>query len=109
MANLGNAWHIPFDDDPRGAGGMLLPGGFLVAEMPIRIISGNQASGQGNAGNQLQDGSSVFHRAAGGTWTEVPMLFLAEDAPNKYYRATIDANVLAAGQTLEYYLRLAYD
>ena len=63
MANLGNAWHIPANPQPRGRGGMRDPIGALVPGMAITIFSGNQDQGPGgNPGNQLQVGSSVFFK-----------------------------------------------
>lgn len=110
MANLGNAWHIPANPEPRGRGGMRDPVGAIVPGAAVSILSGNQFQGGGNPGNQLQDGSSLFFkRQADGGWTEVPMLFYRTLDNNKYYAAAIPANTFQAGDVVQYYLRIAYD
>jgi hypothetical protein len=113
MPNLGNAWHLPASAEPRGAGAMRDPVGALVPGADITIFSGNQFRGPGTAGNQLQDGSSVFFRrpAADAAWTEIPMRYRSEQDNNKYYAATILADTTATftdGDRFEYYLRIAY-
>ena len=63
MANLGNAWHIPENAEPRGRGGMRDPIGTVVPGTDITIFTGNQFQGGGNPGNQLEIGSSLFFNA----------------------------------------------
>jgi hypothetical protein len=110
MANLGNAWHIPGNPEPRGRGGMRDPVGAIVPGTAVTIISGNQFRGEGNPGNQLQTGSAVlFNRTAGGTWTSVPLIFLRTLGNNKYYSAKIPDGMFHAGDSVQYYLRIAYD
>lgn len=113
MANLGNAWHIPQNPEPRLRAAMRDPVGEIVPGMDITILTGNQFQGGGNPGNQLQDGSSLFFkRAADGTWTELPLTFGSEADNNKYYWATIAADTsreFGVGDELQYYLRVAYD
>ena len=110
MANLGNAWHVPANPEPRGVSGMRDPTFPTEPTPSVSIMSGNQYQGQRNPGNQLQVGSGVFYRTANSAaWTEVPMTFLAAVANNKYYSAVIPTAGLAAGVVLEYYLRIAYD
>jgi hypothetical protein len=76
MPNLGNAWHLPQNAEPRGRGGMLDPVGPIPAGAQATIVSGNQYQGGGNPGNQLQDGSAVlFRRATDPGWTAQPLLF----------------------------------
>lgn len=113
MSNLGNAWHIPDNPEPRGRGGMRDPIGAIVPGTAITIVSGNQFQGGGNPGNQLQTGSSVFFkRATDAAWTELPMTFYRTFGNNKYYTATIRADVASGFQVdeaIQYYLRVAYD
>ena len=113
MANLGNAWHIPQNPEPRLRAAMRDPVGEIVPGMDITILTGNQFQGGGNPGNQLQDGSSLFFkRAADGTWTELPLTFGSEANNNKYYSATIAADAsreFGVGNELGDYLRVAYD
>jgi galactose oxidase len=111
MANLGNAWHIPTNPEPRGTGGMLDPVGGLVPDTAVTILSGNQfQGGGGNPGNQLGDGSAVFvRRQAAPDWTMLPMTFRSAVDNNKYFAAEIPADVLAEGEVVEYYLRIPYD
>lgn len=110
MANLGNAWHIPANPEPRGRGGMRDPVGAIVPGAAVTIIIGNQFQGPGNPGNQLQDGSSLFfRRQADAGWTELPLVFNRTLDNNKYFAATIPANTFGKGDTVQYYLRIAYD
>src|SRR5262249_8053994 len=114
MPHLGNAWHIPNNPEPRGQGGMRDPIGALVPGMDVTIFSGNQFRGPGgNPGNQLQDGSSVFFkRTADLNWTELPMKFYRTSNNNKYYSATIRADISSTfqvGDVVQYYLRITYD
>lgn len=110
MANLGNVWHIPGNPEPRGRAGMRDPIGAIVPGTAVTIFSGNQFQGGGNPGNQLQDGSTLFFkRAADSAWIPLPMTFGRELGNNKYYSATIPANTFQTGDTVQYYLRIAYD
>ncbi|MDY7101070.1 MAG: galactose oxidase-like domain-containing protein [Actinomycetota bacterium] len=111
MPNLGNAWHIPANPEPRGRGGMRDPVGAAVAGSTITVISGNQFQGAGNPGNQLQDGSAVVWRIGGpgAPWAESPMTFDREVANNKYFTAPIPLDGANPGDDAEYYLRIAYD
>jgi galactose oxidase len=73
MANLGNAWHIPDNPEPRGRAGMRDPVGAIVPGTAVTIFSGNQFQGSGNPGNQLQNGSSIFFkRKTDAVWTPLP-------------------------------------
>ena len=110
MANLGNAWHIPTNSQPRGRGGMRDPIGALVPGTAITIFSGNQDQGPGgNPGNQLEVGSSVFFkRTTDAAWTEAPMLFQSAANNDKFYAAALPANTFAAGDVVQYYLRIPY-
>ena len=110
MPNLGNAWHIPINPEPRGRGGMREPIGSIVAGAAVTILSATQYQGVGgNPGNQLQDGSAVlFRQQTDATWTTVPMLFEAAISNNKYYTAALPADAFAVGATVQYYLRVPY-
>ena len=89
MPNVGNAWHLPANPEPRGRGGMRDPVGAVVAGAALTIRSGNQFAGPGNAADQLQDGSAVFaRRATDQDWTEFPLFFSAQVDNNKYFEAT---------------------
>jgi galactose oxidase len=110
MANLGNAWHIPGDPEPHGHAGMRDPVGAIVPGTAVTILSGNQFQGAGNAGNQLQTGSSIFfRRRADPGWTPRPLIFDTAADNNKYYAATIPADTFKPGDVVQYYLRIAYD
>jgi hypothetical protein len=109
MANLGNAWHLPDNPEPRGRAGMRDPVGTIVPGTAITLFSGNQFQGEGNPGNQLQaDSSLFFRRTAEADWTELPLLFHSTAGNNKYYSATIPAGRFQNGDVVEYYLRIAY-
>ena len=110
MANLGNAWHIPGSPEPRGRGGMRDPIGAIVPGTAVTIITGNQYKGAGNAGNQLQVGSTlVFKRATDANWAPLPSTFIMTVDNNKYYASTVPAGTLQTGDTVQYYVRIAYD
>ena len=110
MANLGNAWHIPNNPEPRGYAGMRDPVGAIVPGTAITVITGNQFQGGGNPGNQLQIGSSLFFkRTADTSWTSAPLVFLRTLGNNKYYSATIPVGSFQSGDVVQYYLVIAYD
>ena len=112
MANLGNAWHIPAEPEPRGRSGMRDPVGAIVPGMDVTIVTGNQFQGEGNAGDQLGVGSSLFFkRAAQAAWSELPLQFRRQVDNNKYFAATIPADTTRefdVGETIAYYLRIPY-
>jgi galactose oxidase len=110
MANLGNAWHIPVNPEPRGVAGMRDP---VVPTAPgpdVVISTGNQFAGGGGQGNQLQIGSSLFFKkATAASWVEAPLIFAAQIGNNKYYSGTMPAGGFQPGDIMQYYLRIAYD
>jgi len=110
MARLGNVWHLPTNPEPPGRSGMRDPVFPATPVGTVTIWTGNQWAGGGNAGNQLQDGSTLFFRQVGDTaWTAVPLQWAVTLGNNKYYSAAIPAATLAAGTGIQYYLRIAYD
>ena len=110
MAELGNAWHLPLNPEPRGRAGMRDPVGAVVPGAAVTILSGNQFQGDGNPGNQLQDGSGVlFRRPAEAAWTSAPLVFDSATGNNKYFATTLAEGTFAVGEVVEYYLRIAYD
>jgi galactose oxidase len=110
MVNLGNAWHIPANPEPRGVAGMRDPV-FPTAPGPSVIIgTGNQFAGGAGQGNQLQIGSSLFFKqATAASWVEAPLIIAAQINNNKYYSGTIPAGGFHPGDVMQYYLRIAYD
>ena len=111
MANLGNAWHIPANAEPKGRGGMRDPIGAIVPGTAITIITGNQFQGPGgNPGNQLQVGSAIFFKKSiSPNWTLLPLSFLQILGNNKYYSGAIPKDTFKAGDVVQYYLRIPYD
>lgn len=110
MARLGNVWHLPTNPEPPGRSGMRDPVFPTTPVGTVIIWTGNQSAGGGNAGNQLQDGSTLFFRQVGDTaWTAIPLRWTATLGNNKYYSAAIPAATLVAGTGIQYYLRIAYD
>jgi galactose oxidase len=110
MANLGNAWHIPANPEPPGMAGMRDPVFPTTPGTPVTLSTGNQFAGDGNPGNQLQVGSSLFFAPQGSaTWTEVPLTFTAQVDNNKYYSAAVPLGNFQAGNAVRYYLQIAYD
>ena len=55
MANLGNAWHIPGNPEPRGRAGMRDPVGEIVPGTAVTIFSGNQFQGPGEPRQPVAD------------------------------------------------------
>ena len=82
----------------------------IGAGTTVQITSGNQFQGPGgNPGNQLQTGSTLFYRKAkAGAFTQAPMLFQSTSGNDKYYLGQIPQGSFAAGDLVEYYLRIAY-
>ena len=110
MPNLGNVWHIPGNPEPRGRAGMRDPVGAIVPGTAITIFSGNQFQGDGNPGNQLQNGSSIFFKRKADTdWKPLPLIFQSVAGNDKYYAATIPKDTFQVGDVVQYYLRIAYD
>src|SRR5215472_16488628 len=110
MVNLGNAWHIPANPEPRGRPGMRDPLFPTTPVSSVTITTGNQFQGGGNAGNQLQTASSLFFKqATDDEWTSVPLIFVAVAGNNKYYSAELHVDAFQAGVVVQYYLRIAYD
>ena len=110
MARLGNVWHLPTNPEPPGRPGMRDPVFPTTPVGTVTIWTGNQWAGGGNAGNQLQNGSTLFFRQVGQTtWTAVPLQWAVTLGNNKYYSAAIPAATLAAGTGIQYYLRIPYD
>lgn len=90
MANLGNAWHIPANPEPRGVAGMRNPVVPTAPGPPVIVSTGNQFAGGAGQGNQLQIGSSLFFKQATmASWVEAPLIFAAQIGNNKYYSGTI--------------------
>ena len=110
MANLGNAWHLPGNPEPRGNAGMRDPV-FPTDPCPVvTVFSGNQFQGGGNPGNQLQDGSALFFKRMTDTaWQTVPLTFDTAIGNNKYYSGAIPTGAFPTGTVVQYYLRIAYD
>jgi hypothetical protein len=110
MARLGNVWHLLTNPEPPGRSGMRDPVFPTTPVEAVTIWTGNQWAGGGNAGNQLQDGSTLFFRRVGdATWTPLPLLWAQTFGNNKYYSAALPTATLAPGTQVQYYLRIAYD
>ncbi|HXX42804.1 MAG TPA: alpha-amylase family glycosyl hydrolase [Chthoniobacterales bacterium] len=105
---VGNVWHIPINAEPAGVTSMRSP--FTVnAGNDVTIWSGNQYQGGGGQGNQLTTGSTVFYKkSTDATWQSVAMSFNSATGNNKYYNATIPGATFAAGDTIQYYLKIPY-
>ena len=43
------------------------------------------------------------------SWVEVPLIFAVQIGNNKYYSAAMPTGAFQPGDTLQYYLRIAYD
>ena len=110
MANLGNAWHLPGNPEPRGNDGMRDPVFPTDPGPAVTVFSGNQFQSGGNPGNQLQDGSALFFkRTTDAAWQTVPLTFDTAIGNNKYYSGAIPTGAFPTGTVVQYYLRIAYD
>src|SRR5579863_832562 len=106
-AHIGNAWHIPGNLEPIGM--MRDPLTEISPATRVSILSGNQFQGPGNPGNQLEAGSTVFFKKERETvWSSLPMTFHSISGNNQYYEAILPANVLIAGDAIQYYLKIPY-
>lgn len=104
---VGNAWHIPRNVEPPGP--MRDPVTRISPGLPVSIFSGNQFRGPGNAGNQLEAGSTVFFRKAGSAaWTALPMTFRSASGNNKYYVAVLPTGLFRIDDEVQYYLKIPY-
>src|ERR1700760_1039557 len=101
MANLGTVWHLPANPEPPQRQGMRDPVFPTTGVDVVTIATGNQWTGPGNPGNQLQDGSLLLYRRATETaWTSVQLVFTAKLDNNKYYTAQIPTAGLVTGDTV---------
>lgn len=104
----GNAWHIPDNAEP-GIPSMRVPFQNIGSNTAVAIYNGNQFQGGGNTGNQLQVGSTIFHRAATQeAWSATAMAFFQQNGNNKYFSNAIPAGTYPPGDTVQYYLRIPY-
>jgi alpha-D-xyloside xylohydrolase len=104
---IGNTWHIPISLEPRST--MRNPVARISPTTVVSISSGSQYQGSGTPGNQLEVGSAVlFKRRHDTSWSSVPMRFNSAAGNNKYYLATLPTNSFAAGDVIEYYLRIPF-
>ena len=110
MVNLGNAWHIPANPEPRGVAGMRDPV-FPTAPGPSVIIStGNQFAGGAGQGNQLQVGSSLFFKqATAAAWTAGAVDLCGTDRQQQILFGGHTGGCFQPGDAMQYYLRIAYD
>ena len=114
QASLGNAFHIP-NGIEAGSGNttMRSPVEAIFSNTAVFLYTGNQFQGSGgNPGNQLQTGSTILYRnATNTTWSSLPMAFWytgGASGNNKYYSNSIPANLFSAGDTVQYYFKIAY-
>ena len=109
--NLGNCWHVPAAAEPTGT--YMRNPIHPYASLDVTIYNGNQALEYegGNPGNPGdQSGGTIYYRAEGATaWKTVPMECDTEIENNKYWRGTIPANTFAAGNTVEYVIKVTYN
>jgi alpha-D-xyloside xylohydrolase len=111
VSRIGNAWHIPRNVEPPlgGNGTMRDPVNGIAPELLVSIFSGNQFQGLGEAGNQLETGSTVFFRKAGSAaWTALPMRFSTAGGNNKYFVAVLSITDFSVDDEVQYYLKLPY-
>ncbi|HMP73110.1 MAG TPA: alpha-amylase family glycosyl hydrolase [Kiritimatiellia bacterium] len=108
-ANIGNAWHSPWDAQP-GLDWMREPVFAYYPEHGLRLYTGNQFQGSGGTpGAQIEAGSAVFYRIQGtGPWLSAPLTFHSSSGNDELFVATLPPNLGVAGQTVEYYFRIAY-
>jgi alpha-D-xyloside xylohydrolase len=109
MATVGNAWHIPENQQPPGQASMRFPFEEIGADTVVVLSTGNQFQGPGNAGNQTQSGSALMIRKAGNTaWDPLPVQFHSTAGNDKFFFATVLPNRFHAGDLVQYYFRIDY-
>jgi hypothetical protein len=104
--NLGNCWHFPANTEPPGATmrNPVTP----VHSQAVFIYNGNQFQGPGNAADQ--SGGTVYYRKVGaGGWNSTNLSFDSTQGDNKYWNTSLPGSTYAAGDTVEYYLRITYN
>src|SRR6185436_1717958 len=79
----------------------------------VTIYNGNQFQGGGNPGDQATSASRVFYRkSTDSVWSSVPMNFDSQGRgatqDHKYHRAVIPSSAFAAGDTIQYYVKVGY-
>ncbi|HEY8240077.1 MAG TPA: alpha-amylase family glycosyl hydrolase [Kiritimatiellia bacterium] len=104
----GNAWHIPDNAQPAGYT-MRTPTTAIYSNTPVLIFNGNQYQGGGEQGNQLQTGCTLYYKnALSNGWIALPMYFHATSGNDLHYSNAIPANTFAAGDVVQYYLKIPY-
>lgn len=105
---IGNAWHIPVIPEPS-ISSMRSPIDAIYSNTTVTLYNGNQFQGAGTAGNQLQTGSTIYHKhATSVVWQTVPMTFFLESGNNKYFQGSIPGGAYSAGDVVQYYFRIPY-
>jgi alpha-D-xyloside xylohydrolase len=75
----------------------------------VTLSSANQFQGPGTASNQTQSGSALLIRKVGETvWRSLPVAFQSATGNDKFFFATIPANMFQAGDAVEYYFKIDY-
>ena len=106
---IGNAWHIPGEDEPVGQYAMRTPFAVIYSNTAVTIFSGNQFQGGGSAGDQTLSGSTVYYKhVTSSVWSAAAMAFHSTSGNNKYYAGVIPAGLFQPGDTVEYYVRINY-
>jgi alpha-D-xyloside xylohydrolase len=109
MANIGNTWHIPQNQQPQGQASMRFPFEGIDAETVVTLSNGNQFQGTGTTGNQTQSGSAVMIRSAGDpAFKPLPMQFQLTLGNDKFFFARIPSNTFRAGDLVQYYFKIGY-
>ncbi|HEY4283793.1 MAG TPA: PQQ-dependent sugar dehydrogenase, partial [Chthoniobacterales bacterium] len=109
--HTGNAWHIPNSTESGAIGATMRNPLNVNPGTPVTIYNGSQFKGDGDPGNQLQTGSTIFYKKSTDSgWSSVPMTFQTQGSGstvnNKYYAGTLPA--LNPGETIQYYLKIPF-
>ena len=109
LGALGNSWHIPANAEPPSVTmrNPLSPGFSQAVTIYNGTYKGNPWGSENN-----QTGGWLIYRKSGGSWSS-QVLQWDVDGPsgypnNQYWRASIPSNTYAAGDVIEYYLKITY-
>ena len=108
MANIGNAWHIPQNPQPQGQPSMRFPLEEIGAGTAVTVSNGNQFQGPGTAANQSQSSALMIRKAGDVAWRSLPVRFQSTNGNDKFFFATIPANMFQSGDLVQYYFKIDY-
>ncbi len=104
-AVMGNCWHFPRNAEPAGAT-MRNPTN-PAPDRDTYVYVGNYYEA-GVGGADMTGGAVYYRKSTADTWVSAGLSYDSANGNNKYWKGLIPANAVAAGETLQYYLRVDY-